>query len=259
MTLKAIIADMDGTVILGDSLTPGAQTTYEHLKSKGIKWLFMSNNAGSLATDLATKLNGLGIDAHESEVLNSATALIDELKRTRPGARILVIGSERLKAGLAQAGAYLVEDSTAVDIVVGAMDKQFNYHKLAMAQEAIHKGALFWATNLDASLPTEEGFKPGSGSIVAAIATAAGREPDRVFGKPHNDLAALALQRLGTQANECLVVGDRLETDILFAKNAGFKSALVLTGASSRDDTKGLDFKPDYIIDDINGLMALFH
>lgn len=257
MAIKAVIADLDGTVILGSSLIPGADSTYENLKAQGIRWIFMSNNAGVLAEDLADKLNGLGIKVTVSEVLNSASALINELKINKPGARLLVIGSDRLKQGLRDAGIIVEDSSTDVDIVVSAFDKSFNYQRLEMAQNAIHKGALFWATNRDAALPVEDGLRPGAGTMVAAIATAAGKEPDRVFGKPSVDLANLALEKLGVDRDQALVVGDRMETDILFAKNAGLPSALVLTGAASKEDIGLFDFKPDHIIDTINHVASL--
>ncbi len=257
MAIKAIIADLDGTVILGSTLIPGVEKTYEDLKTKGIKWIFMSNNAGVLAEDLADKLNGLGIKVTVNEVLNSASALINELKTKRPEAKLLVIGSDRLKQGLRDAGIIVEDSSTDVDIVVSAMDITFNYEKLERAQNAIHKGALFWTTNRDAALPVEDGMRPGSGSIVAAIATAAGKEPDRVFGKPSTDLANLALEKLGLDRDQVIVVGDRMETDILFAKNAGLPSALVLTGAASKEDIGLFDFEPDHIIDTINHVASL--
>jgi HAD superfamily hydrolase (TIGR01450 family) len=257
MTIKAVIADLDGTVIRGNSLIPSADTTYENLKRIGVKWIFMSNNAGSLAPDLAVRLNDLGVYASQDEVLNSASALISELERNRSGARVLVIGSGRLREGVSRAGAVLTQDPMAAQIVVSAMDKEFNYDKLAAAQKAIHNGALFWATNLDATLPVEDGFRPGSGSIVSAIATAAGKRPDRIFGKPQTDLAEMALEMLGMERDDLLVVGDRMETDILFAKNAGLMSALVLTGASAREDIGRFDFEPDHILETINDIESI--
>ena len=170
----------------------------------------------------------------------------------------MVVGEERLSQGLRDAGIRVEDGRCGVDLVVTAMDLHFNYEKLRKAQAALLGGALFWATNLDASLPVAHGFLPGAGSIVAAISTAAGRGPDRVFGKPSPDMAHLALEQLGLPAASCLVVGDRMETDILFARNAGIDSALVLTGAGSRDDLSRFPFAPAYVLEGISDLSTLF-
>ncbi|HMK35129.1 MAG TPA: HAD hydrolase-like protein, partial [Desulfomonilaceae bacterium] len=123
--------------------------------------------------------------------------------------------------------------------------------KLRRAHVALQHGAQFWATNTDGSFPVEHGFYPGAGSIVAAIATAAGRQPDLVFGKPSTGMAELALQILRLPRTSCLVVGDRMETDILFARNAGMSSALVLTGATKVTALCKYPYGPDYILDSI--------
>lgn len=144
------------------------------------------------------------------------------------------------------------------DIIVTAMDKGFTYEKLSRAHIALQHGARFWATNLDPTFPVADGFRPGAGSIAAAVATVAGRPPDRVFGKPFPDMAVLALEILDLTADACLVVGDRMETDILFARNAGMNSALVLTGATSRTDLGRYDYAPDHVLESIGNVVGLF-
>ena len=233
---RAILADLDGTVNRGNILIPGAKIQYDELSKRGIRWLFLSNNATSPSSDIAAQVNRLGLDVSEDQVVNSAAALIHGLAAEYASARVLVVGEARLIDALKHAGIRLVEEPDETDILVVAMDRGFTYDKLRRAQAAIHGGALFWATNRDASLPVEGGLLPGAGSMVAAIATAAGRQPDRVLGKPSPDMATLALEILGLPKDACLVVGDRMETDILFARNAGIDSALVLTGATSRED-----------------------
>jgi len=140
------------------------------------------------------------------------------------------------------------------EIVVTAMDTGFTYDKLKRAHRAISNGARFWATNLDATFPAAGGFLPGAGSIVASVATAVGRPPDRVFGKPSPDMAELALEILGLTAECCLVVGDRMETDILFARNAGMDSVLVLTGATTREALADFSYSPDHVLESLADL-----
>jgi HAD superfamily hydrolase (TIGR01450 family) len=255
---RGILADLDGTVNRGSILIPGVDATYRQLRRSGVQWMFLSNNATSLATDIAAKINGLGIPVTADQVVTSASALIHTLTEEWSGARALVVGQLRLATGIGEAGITVVEEPSETDIVVVALDTGFTYEKLKRAHAAIQKGALFWATNLDPTFPVPGGFEPGAGSIVAAVATAVGRPPDRVFGKPSPDMATLALRRLKVPAAECLVVGDRMETDILFARNAGMDSALVLTGATAREDVDGFSYAPDYVFDNLVELMDLF-
>ncbi|MEW6530478.1 MAG: HAD-IIA family hydrolase [Thermodesulfobacteriota bacterium] len=256
---RAILADLDGTMNRGRTLLPGARETYLELSSRGIPWIFLSNNATKLASDLTEGINRLGLPVSEHQILNSALALIHGVRTERPGSKVLVVGEAKLVNGLANGGVTITEDPQQADIVVAAMDRQFTYDKLKRAQEALLGGALFWVTNTDAALPVEDGLLPGAGSIVAAIGTAAGRAPDRVFGKPSPDMAYMALEVLGLPAESCLVVGDRMETDILFARNAEMDSALVLTGATSRDALKDFSYAPDHILESIADLPSLFY
>jgi HAD superfamily hydrolase (TIGR01450 family) len=250
---------MDGTVNKGSTLVLGAKTIYEELSARGIQWLFLSNNGSRLPRDLAKRLNDIGLPVLEGQMINSVSALILGLQKEFPSARVMVVGENRLVEGLKEAGVHVVEDGdSAVDCLVTAIDRTFTYEKLRMAQAALLGGALFWATNTDASLPVENGFMPGAGSIVAAISVAAGRGPDRIFGKPSVDMAQIALDILRLAPDDCLVVGDRMETDILFGRNAGIDTALVLTGATSRSDLPRFPFAPDYVLESIGDMGGLF-
>jgi len=255
---RGILADVDGTIVRGSTFIPGARETYDRFRDRGIRWIFLSNNATIPATLLAKRIKNLGLNVTEDQVLNSAVALIRSLNKERPDARVYTVGEPAFVNAMKDAGVVVVEDSEQVDIVVAAMDRSFSYDKLARAQAAIHAGAAFWASNLDPSLPIEDGFLPGAGSIIAAIETAAGHPPDRVFGKPSPDMAFIALEQLGLPVEECLVVGDRMTTDILFARNAGIDSALVLTGATSREDLPRYSYAPDYVLDSIADIRVLF-
>ncbi len=253
-----ILADMDGTMNRGDLLVPGAREVYEELTQRGIHWLFLSNNATVLAPDLVARIRDFGLPVAEDQVINSVVALIHGLKKERPSPRVMVVGEPRLVQGITDAGITVTNAHGKADIVVAALDRGFNYEKLRSAQTAIRDGASFWATNTDSFLPVADGVLPGAGSIVAAISVAAGRGPDRVFGKPSPDMAFIALDFLGLPAESCLVVGDRLDTDMLFARNAGIDAALVLTGATSREDLAASRFLPDYVLESILELRTLF-
>ncbi len=255
---KAILADLDGTVNRGNLLIDGAQQAYANLSRKGIRWMFLSNNATSSAADLAHRISKLGLTVTVEQFVNSASAVFDTLKKDYQKARIMIVGEPKLIEGAQRAGATIEEDPLKAEIVLVALDKGFTYDKLKRAHIAIQHGAAFWATNLDATFPVPDGFLPGAGSVVASIAAAAGRPPDKVFGKPEPDMAFLAFEILGLPAEKCLVVGDRMETDVLFARNAGMDSALVLSGAASREDLANYDYAPDYVFDSIADIQELF-
>jgi 4-nitrophenyl phosphatase len=248
---KAVLADLDGTINRGDVLIDGAADVYRRWSAKGVPWLFLSNNAMVLAEDLAKKITELGLSVAEHQVLNSAFALIHALRQAPASLRVMVIGESRLVEGIQQAGAVIETDPLGTDVVVTALDRHFTYGKLTRAHIALQNGAQFWATNLDPTFPVVHGFRPGAGAIAAAVEAVAGRPPDRVFGKPSPDMAWIATERLGLAADACLVVGDRMETDILFARNAGMGSALVLTGATSRLDLARYDYQPDYVLESV--------
>ncbi|MBI4962652.1 MAG: HAD-IIA family hydrolase [Desulfomonile tiedjei] len=256
---QAILADLDGTVNRGRTLIPGADEAYKILSGMGIRWMFLSNNATSMASDLALKITNLGLPVQPEQVVTSASALIYVLSQGRRDARIMVVGEPRLIAGIVEAGITVVEEPSEVDIVVVARDSGFNFEKLRKAHIALQNGARLWATNMDVTFPVTGGLEPGAGAIVAAVAAVAGRPPDRVFGKPSADIAELALKRLDLPKSACLLVGDRMETDILFAKNAGIASALVLTGVTSRGDLQKYSFSPDYVLDSIADVVTLFN
>lgn len=258
MPYQAILADLDGTVNRGDVLIAGVEAIFRDLSKKGIQWLFLSNNAGLSASELALKLTRLGIPVAEQQVVNSALALTRTLKREHVGQRFMVVGETSLVRAIEEAGGTISEDSANVDVVVVALDKSFTYEKLKSAHIAIQNGAILWATNLDPTFPVPGGFYPGAGSLTAAVVTAAGHPPDRVFGKPSPDMALVALETLKLPASSCLVVGDRMETDILFAKNAGMSSALVLTGATSRSDIANYSYTPDYVFESLAHVGELF-
>jgi len=259
MLIKAILADLDGTINRGSLLIEGARETYETLKGRGVKWVLISNSARHLAKDLAAKVNRLGLDVSNDQVINSASALLNEMNKNHKGSRVFVIGEPPLVAGLRNVGAEVnLHNDEGVEIVIVAMDSGFHYEKLKTAYQALSNGALFWATNLDPTYPLEGGFVPGAGSIVASVTTAIGRAPDKVFGKPEQDMALLALERLNMSPEECLVVGDRMDTDILFARNAGMCSALVLTGATSLQELSQYDFRPHYVFESIRDIQQLF-
>ena len=235
---------------------------------RGLDLRYVTNNATAHREAVSERLTAAGLPAGPDRVLTSASVAARWLKNHLPhGARVMVVGEEGLARELEDAGlsfGYAREakpdDPIAAAVVVG-MDRSFTYDSLAAAQRAIKGGALFVATNQDATFPVPEGLKPGAGALVAAVATAAEKEPV-VMGKPAPALAETLTAVTGVSAGQTLFVGDRLGTDIVMGANAGMVTALVLTGVSTEADVReataaGSVPLPDHVLHDLRELPAL--
>lgn len=254
---RAFIFDMDGVLYRGKTPLPGVQTLFDALTLRGIRFLLATNNSMATPAAYVTRMAEMGVTVGEGDIQTSATATRDYLMEQLPAdATILTVGmpalSEQIFAGTAFQPA--TDDPTqAIDAVVVGLDLEFTYQKLHRATTAIHRGARFIATNSDATLPTEDGFQPGAGSIVAAIATASGTIPT-IVGKPETLMMLKGIKQLGVKPSEAVMVGDRLDTDILSGHRAGLTTALVLTGVSQRSDLDQAAVLPDYVFTDLPAL-----
>lgn len=256
-TAKAFNFDMDGVLYRGDEALPGVGDLLNALTLREIGYMLATNNSMATAAEYVEKLARMDIDVPEESILTSAMATRDYLRETLPeDAGIFVIGMPALRTQLFRDTAFraIQYGEEVPDAVVVGLDKTFTYEKLLMANQAIRAGARFVATNADATLPTEAGLVPGCGSIVAAIATASGHIPT-VIGKPEPLLLQMASERLGVAPADSVMVGDRLDTDILAGARAGMLTVLVLTGVSTRDEIAEAPVLPDLVFTDLNALM----
>ena len=254
---KAWVFDMDGVLYVGAQRLPGVNDLLNALQLRELPYMLATNNSMATAADYVKKLAVMGIETPEAAILTSAMATRDYLIETLPeDAEILVIGMPALRDQLfrdTKFQAVQFGESVPAAVVVG-LDRTFTYEKLVLAHDAIRAGARFVATNADATLPTENGLTPGCGSIVAAIATAAGVQPV-VIGKPQPLILEMALHRLGVKPDEAVMVGDRLDTDILAGQRAGMLTLLVLTGVSTRDEIATAEALPDLVFTDLNAVL----
>ncbi len=249
---KAYLFDLDGTVYLGPGLIPGADTAIASLRADGRRVMFLSNKPISTRASYAEKLTRLGIAATEADVLNSSLALATYLERELPGARAYAIAEAPVIEDLVAAGMRIVNEPLEADVVVASWDRDFSYRKLDHALQAIRNGARLVATNPDVACPMAgDVYVPDCGAIVAAIEACSMRPVDVFAGKPSTLMADLALQRLGVAAADCLMVGDRVNTDILFGQNAGMGTALVLTGAGRLTPLEEGPCRPDFVLESI--------
>lgn len=220
------IIDLDGVVWLGDSPVRGAADAIARLRSGGTRVAFVTNNSAPLLTDLVRKLQAMDIDANDGDVITSAHAAATLIE---PGETALVCAGRGVDEALQRRGVRTVR-SGRVDAVVVGWHREFDYDGLTAAVRAITNGARLIGTNSDATYPTPTGLIPGGGALLAAVAYAAGVEPE-VAGKPNRAMVNLVRERIGQVE---VVVGDRAGTDGVLAHRLGARFALVLSGVTER-------------------------
>jgi len=248
--VKCAIFDLDGTLFLGKDRIEGANVALHAMREKGIKILFLTNAGTRSREGVAEKLRSRGFEANADEVYCGSYLVAKYIAMHLPGKKAYVVGEPGMVEELNAAG---IEVSDDAGIVVGCLDRQINYEKLGKAHRLIRKGAEFIASNKDHTFPTEHGSMPGAGAIVAAIEFST-RRSALVIGKPNPYAFALMKEEKSLKASETLMVGDRLDTDIAFAKNCGIKSALVLTGTSKKEEIKEKGINPELVLETVAGL-----
>ena len=252
------LLDLDGVVYRGDEPVPGAADAIAAARAAGMRMAFVTNNASRTPAAVVARLAEAGVPAGEDEVATAAQATATLLRTlVPPGSRVLVTGGEGLRVAIAGAGfAVVARAGDEPAAVAQGYDPSLTYADLAEAALAVRAGAVWVASNLDATIPTARGELPGNGSLVALVATATGRRPDAAAGKPERALHDEAVRRSG--ARRPLVVGDRLDTDVEGARRAGCDSLLVLTGVTTRamlEDAPAHQ-RPTYVGDDLRALLA---
>jgi HAD superfamily hydrolase (TIGR01450 family) len=232
---ELLASDLDGVVILDAEPIPHAVDAFAELRSRDLVLRFITNNASRPPEAVAETLRAIGVVADPDEVVTSAVGAAQVLAYRLPaGAPVLVVGGDGVRAALAAAGLQPVTSAADQPVaVLQGFAPEVDWPMLAEAAVAIRAGATWMATNLDRTLPSPRGPLPGNGSLVAALATATGQQPESV-GKPEPTLYAAALA--DTDPAQALAVGDRLDTDIAGALIAGVDSLLVLTGVSGPRD-----------------------
>lgn len=249
---KLYILDLDGTVYRGDEALPHAASVIAALRKRGAQVRFLTNNSGRTRAFYASKLSGMGIPCVASDFYSSAsgTAIVC---RDRGLSSVFAVGEHGLFDELRAVGVQLVNHASdpalatgQASAVVAGICRQFTYAWMNSAMQQIVGGAVFMATNCDATYPLEDGkFEPGAGSIVASIQTCSGVPPE-VIGKPNRLLIDLILRDAGVLASEALAVGDRFDTDIVSGQNAGVDVHLVLTGVQ-REPVEGVPYSEDLL------------
>lgn len=251
LKFSGYLFDLDGTIYRGEKLIPGAQEVVQKLKKLGKKIVYLSNKPLQTREDYAAKLSHLGIPTEPKEVINSSFVMARWLKQQAPQATIFVIGEPPLIRELINQGFRLSEKPQEIDYVIASFDRTFDYRKLNIAFQAIKEGAHFVATNPDRTCPVEEGEIPDCAAMIGAIEGATGKKVEKIVGKPSEITIQIAGEAMGLSPQDCLLVGDRLETDIVMGKKAGMATALVLSGVSSRETLSHSSWQPDFVWDSV--------
>ncbi|MFB6102877.1 MAG: HAD-IIA family hydrolase [Haloplanus sp.] len=252
MTYRGVVLDVDGTVVRGDEPIPGATEGIERLNTAGLRRLFVSNNPTKRPPAYADRLGRAGFDVAPEEIVTAGTITTSYLAERHADDALFVVGERALVEQLTDAGLTVVTDETRADTVVVSIDRSFDYERLCAALRACADGeATLVGTDPDMVIPAAEGDLPGSGAIINAVAGVVGRDPDVVLGKPSDPALRVVRDHLGVAPESCLVVGDRLDTDVALGERAGMTTALVRTGVTDDDDLAASDVTPDYVLDSL--------
>ena len=233
---------------------PGAAETVAALRGDGRRVAFLSNKPLQTRADYARKLTGLGVPAVPDDVINSSLVLARHLATLDPGAPVFVIGEPPMIAEL-RAHGFEVRVDPPVRWVVIAFDRTFDYAKLNTALQAVRQGARLIATNPDRTCPTEDGEIPDCAGMIAAVEAVTGAHVEIVVGKPSPIILDVALARLGVPPADAVIVGDRIETDIVMGKRLGLATVLVLSGVTRAGDPRIAEIGPDLVLPSIRDLL----
>jgi NagD protein len=245
------LIDMDGVIYRGSQLIPGADRFIRALREDNVPFLFLTNNSQRTRRDVATKLKRLGIDVEEQHVFTCAMATARFLARQKPRGTAFVIGEGGLLTALHRNG-YSIVDKNPDYVVVGE-GRTLNFEMAEAALGMILDGAKLVATNLDPNCPTQNGTRPGCGAIVSMLEAASGVRAFSV-GKPSPVMLRAARKELNLATDQTVIIGDTMETDILGGVQLGFKTILVLSGSTRREDLGNSAYRPDRIADSIADL-----
>lgn len=246
MTLKDVkcfLLDMDGTFYLGNKIFDGSLSFIEKVVATGRDFMFLTNNSSHNADFYVKRLHNMGLDVPKSKILTSGEATAYKLNELYPGKRAFVLGNQYLIDEFTENG--VVVDQENPEIVVIGYDTTLDYAKMTRVCDLVRAGLPYIATHPDFNCPTETGFAPDIGAIMAFIEASAGRRPELIVGKPNTGIVEAALRRTGLTTGELAMVGDRLYTDIETGLRSGMLSILVMSGETTEEMLATSETKPD--------------
>jgi 4-nitrophenyl phosphatase len=245
--VRCFLLDMDGTFYLGEQLLDGALNFIEVLSRQGCEYLFLTNNSSKDSHQYVEKITRLGLPIAPEKVLTSGEATAMHIQRQTPGARVYVVGTPALENEFSGRGFELTHEMT--DFAVLGFDTTLTYDKLWKLCDLVRAGVPYIATHPDYNCPTETGFMPDIGAMIAFVKASTGREPDLVVGKPNPLFLEKAAERTGIPVSAMCMIGDRLYTDIALGATAGIPTILVLSGETRQEDVPSSPYQPTYIFE----------
>ncbi|AOD23181.1 HAD-IIA family hydrolase [Rhodococcus pyridinivorans] len=247
------LMDMDGVLVHEDHLIPGADAFLTELRDTGTPFMVLTNNSIRTPRDLRARLLRSGLDVPEKSIWTSALATATFLANQRPGGSAYVVGESGLTTALHDIG-YVLTDSDPDYVVLGET-RTYSFEAITTAIRLVERGARFIATNPDPTGPSREGSLPATGAVAALITRATGREPYFV-GKPNALMMRSALRAIGAHSAHTLMIGDRMDTDIVCGLEAGLQTLLVLTGISTRESVERFPYRPTRVINSVADLVG---
>lgn len=244
-TIKNFIIDMDGVLITGNQIIPGADRFIARLEELGREYLVLTNNPMYTPRDLAHRLQSIGLEIPSRRIFTSAMATANFLHSQRPNGTAFVIGEAGLTQAIHEIG-YVITDINPDYVVLGET-AAYNYANITKAIRLIVAGARFIATNPDVSGPTEAGIVPGCGAMAALIENATGKAPFYV-GKPNPFIMRAALNYLDVHSEDTVMIGDRMDTDVVAGVQSGMQTILVLSGITAREDVERYPYRPTWVV-----------
>lgn len=247
---RGYILDLDGTTYVGKQRLTSAENFIHRLNDKGLKYMFMTNNATRGVEEIYQHLaHYLELPVSSNQIYTSAIAAVEYLKEFYDRKSVFVLGEASLKAAVRKAGLDL-DMSERAQLVLQALDRQVDYETLTVATRALLKGAEFIVTNRDQLIPTETGSSPSSGAITAFLEEAS-QVKAHLIGKPSPSIVEAAIKKMGLEKEDVLMIGDNYKTDIQAGHLAGVDTLLVLTGVSTEADIDPSLYQPTYICSDL--------
>lgn len=254
--VKLFLLDMDGTFYLGDRLIDGSLSFIDRVQKTGRDFLFLTNNSSHNAAFYVERLHRMGLDVPRSKILTSGEATCEVISEKYPAKRAYVLGNEYLIEEFHEAG--IPVDDVNPEIAVIGFDTTLTYEKMRKICDLVRAGLPYIATHPDFNCPTENGFMPDIGAIIAFIQASTGRRPDLIVGKPNTGIVEAAVRRTHIAPAQMAMVGDRLYTDIETGIRSGMLSVLVMSGETTREMLASSATRPDYTFDrlcDMNPLL----
>lgn len=250
--IECWMTDMDGVLVREGNIIPGADTLLSRLRDKGVPFLVLTNNSIHTPRDLRYRLQATGLDVPEDAIWTSALATAAFLNEQRPQGSAYVIGEAGLTTALHDIG-YVITDRNPDYVVLGET-RTYSFSSIATAMRLVERGCRFVATNPDATGPSPEGILPATGSVAAMISKATGVDP-YFIGKPNPLMMRAALNRLGSHSESTVMVGDRMDTDILAGLEAGMRTVLVLSGITRESEIDRFPFRPTRVVSSVADLV----